>query len=320
MAIKDMTFSNGVIKSLEKELLNRAALSRIIDEPSYSSALKSVKEQGFGRNVQTDDVDILEEVETEALDDFVREFSPSKEYSAFCLKKIDYFNAEKYLRSKHIRGYGYEEKRTGLIENIAEKIDKKDKELPKELLSAYEKCEESFKNGTATGVEISTEFLRAYYSDVLKVVKNKTLKGFLKREIDCKNLSAALRSGNVEEAKKQFISGGELAESEIAFIAEAETETILKRFAFTEFSDIIKTATGEKAEGKPLSAFEAYADGYALAEMKKIKYETEGATPFTLYYLYKKAEIGNVKLILKCKKANLSPELIRRRLRTAYDG
>ena len=135
-----MTFSNGVIKSLEKELLNRAALSRIIDEPSYNSALKSVKEQGFGRNVQTDNVDILAEAETAALDDFVREFSPSKEYSAYCLKKIDYFNAEKYLRSKYIRGYGYEEKRTGLIENIADKIDKKDKELPKELLAAVSIC------------------------------------------------------------------------------------------------------------------------------------------------------------------------------------
>ncbi len=320
MAIRDMTFSNGVIKSLEKELLNRAALSRIIDEPSYSSALKSVKEQGFGRNVQTDNVDILAEAETAALDDFVREFSPSKEYSAYSLKKIDYFNAEKYLRSKHIRGYGYEEKRTGLIENIAEKIDKKDEKLPRELLTAYEKCEKSFESGTATGVEISTEFLRAYYSDVLKIVKNKTLKGFLKREIDCKNLSAALRSGSGEEAKKQFIEGGELAESDITFIAEADTEAILKKYAFTEFSDMLKTATSEKAEGKPLSAFEAYADGYALYEMKKVKYETEGATPFILYYLYKKAEIGNVKLILKCKKANLSPELIRRRLRTAYDG
>lgn len=320
MAIRDMTFSNGVIKSLEKELLNRAALSRIIDEPSYSSALKSVKEQGFGRNVQTDNVDILAEAETAALDDFVREFSPSKEYSAYSLKKIDYFNAEKYLRSKHIRGYGYEEKRTGLIENIAEKIDKKDEKLPRELLTAYEKCEKSFESGTATGVEISTEFLRAYYSDVLKIVKNKTLKGFLKREIDCKNLSAALRSGSGEEAKKQFIEGGELAESDITFIADADAEAILKKYAFTEFSDMLKTATSEKAEGKPLSAFEAYADGYALYEMKKVKYETEGATPFILYYLYKKAEIGNVKLILKCKKANLSPELIRRRLRTAYDG
>ena len=57
MAKRDMTFLNGIIKSLEKELLTPATLMRIIDEPDYKSAFRALKEQGFGKNAATDEAD-----------------------------------------------------------------------------------------------------------------------------------------------------------------------------------------------------------------------------------------------------------------------
>ena len=121
MAKRDMTFLNGIIKSLEKELLTPATLMRIIDEPDYKSAFRALKEQGFGKNAATDEADseAILQAETLALDDFAREFSPGDEYSEFCLSGIDFYNAERLLRSGYIRGFGFVQTRTGLIGDVA---------------------------------------------------------------------------------------------------------------------------------------------------------------------------------------------------------
>ncbi|MDY2901800.1 MAG: V-type ATPase subunit [Candidatus Borkfalkiaceae bacterium] len=337
MAKRDMTFLNGIIKSLEKELLAPATLMRIIDEPDYKSAFRALKEQGFGRNAVADDADseAILQAETLALDDFAREFSPGDEYSEFCLAGIDFYNAERLLRSEHIKGFGFVQTRTGLIGDVAAALETcekntkygkagqsggKDKNaLPYELVSAYAEGKALFESGKASGAEISSIFIRARYARLLKKCGGQ-LNAFLKNEIDCKNISTALRAKTQDEIDKLFIGGGSLKKEDIDFIFSQDADKTEKRFAFTPFADVIATAEKEKAAGLPLVRFEAEADGFALKELKKKKYETEGATPFVLYYLYKSAEIKNVRIILTGKRAGASAEDIKRRLRTGYDG
>lgn len=337
MAKRDMTFLNGIIKSLEKELLTPATLMRIIDEPDYKNAFRALKEQGFGKNAATDEADseTILQAETLALDDFAREFSPGDEYSEFCLAGIDFYNAERLLRSKYIKGFGFVQTRTGLIGDVAAALEaceknakygkagqsgRKDKNfLPQELVSAYNESKALFESGKASGAEISSIFIRARYARLLKKCGGQ-LNAFLKNEIDCKNISTALRAKTQDEIDKLFIVGGSLKKEDIDFIFSQDADKTEKRFAFTPFADMISIAEKEKAAGLPLVRFEAEADGFALKELKKKKYETEGATPFVLYYLYKSAEIKNVRIILTGKRAGASAEDIKRRLRTGYDG
>lgn len=332
-----MTFLNGIIKSLEKELLTPATLMRIIDEPDYKSAFRALREQGFGKNAATDETDseAILQAETLALDDFARGFSPGDDYSEFCLAGIDFYNAERFLRSVYIKNFDFVQTRTGLIDDVAAalkdceknakygKSDKsggKDKNaLPQELVSAYNEGKALFESGKASGAEISSVFIRARYARLLKKCGGQ-LGAFLKNEIDCKNISAALRAKMQDEIDKFFIVGGCLKKEDIDFIFSQDADKIEKRFAFTPFADVIAEAEKEKAAGLPLVRFEAEADGFALKELKKKKYETEGATPFVLYYLYKSAEIKNVRIILTGKRAGASAEDIKRRLRTGYDG
>lgn len=319
MATRDMTFSNGIIKSLERELLTSAALMRIIDEPDYKSACAALKEQGFGKGVSADDAEQLFVAETLALDDFAREFSPGREYSEFCLSGIDFYNAERYLRSEYIKGFPFVQTRTGLVKDIPAAIKKGGKDLPEEIKKAYAQGKELFENGKATGAEISSIFLKAKYSRLLKKCGGELGK-FVKNEIDAKNVSTALRVKNAEELKTLFIGGGNLPKSDISFICTAEAEKVERKFAFTPFKDMILAAESEKSAGLPLVRFEAEADGFALRELKKRRYDTEGATPFILYYLYKSAEIKNARIIVAGKRAKASAEDIKRRLRTGYDG
>lgn len=324
MAIRDMTFSNGIIKSLEKDLLTPSALMRIIDEPDYKTAVSALKEQGFGKGVATDrgDAEKLFVAETLALDDFAREFSPSGEYSEFCLSTIDFYNAESFLRSEYIGNYDYAPVRTGLIADIPSFLndaEKKGKCANEELVSAYGEGKKLFGSGKATGAEISSIFLTARYKRLLKKCGG-DLKKYLKNEIDCKNVSTAFRAKTEEDVEKLFIGGGNLKKEDILFIFSADGEKIGKKFAFTPFSEMLGVAIKERSASLPLIGFEAKAEGFALGELKKKKYETEGATPFLLYYLYKSAEIANVRMILGGKRAKCSAEEIKRRLRTGYDG
>ena len=319
MATRDMTFSNGIIKSLERELLTSAALMRIIDEPDYKSACAALKEQGFGKGVSADDAEQLFVAETLALDDFAREFSPGREYSEFCLSGIDFYNAERYLRSEYIKGFPFVQTRTGLVKDIPAAIEKGGKDLPEEIKKAYAQGKELFENGKATGAEISSIFLKAKYSRLLKKCGGELGK-FVKNEIDAKNVSTALRVKDAEDLETLFIGGGNLPKSDISFICTAEAEKVERKFAFTPFKGMIATAESEKSAGLPLVKFEAEADGFALRELKKRRYDTEGATPFILYYLYKSAEIKNARIIVAGKRAKASAEDIKRRLRTGYDG
>ncbi len=331
MATRDMTFLNGIIKSLEKELLTPATLMRIIDEPDYKSALRALKEQGFGKKSDDSDGDAepILQAETLALDDFAREFSPSKEYSAFCLAGIDFYNAERFLRSEYIKNFGCVQTRKGLIADVAQALTslnagaragkKGNKTVPDELFAAYAEGKKLFESGKATGAEISSIFLKAKYAFLLKEC-GKKFGAFLKNEIDCKNVSTAIRAKTAEEVKMLFIGGGNLTEEDISFIFSEDSNKIEKRFTFTPYGELISVALNEKSAGLPLIKFEAEADGFALKELKKRKYETEGATPFVLYYLYKSAELKNVRIILTGKRANASAEDIKRRLRTGYDG
>lgn len=337
MAKRDMTFLNGIIKSLEKELLTPATLMRIIDEPDYKSAFRALKEQGFGKNAATDEADseAILQAETLALDDFAREFSPGDEYSEFCLSGIDFYNAERFLRSGYIRSFGFVQTRTGLIGDVAAALKTgeknaeygkagqsggKDKNaLLQELVSAYAEGKALFESGKASGAEISSIFIKARYARLLKKCGGQ-LNAFLKNEIDCKNISTALRAKTQDEIDKLFIGGGNLKKEDVDFVFSQDADKTEKRFAFTPFAEVIELAEKEKAAGTPLIGFEAAADGFALKELKKKKYETEGATPFVLYYLYKSAEIKNVRIILTGKRAGASAEDIKRRLRTGYDG
>lgn len=324
MAIKDMTFSNGIIKSLEKDLLTPSALMRIIDEPDYKTAVSALKEQGFGKGVSAEgDEERLFIAETLALDDFAREFSPSGEYSEFCLSTIDFYNAESYLRSEYIKIYEYAPVRTGLIADIPsflnQEAKKKGKCANEELVSAYEEGKKLFESGKTTGAEISSVFLNARYKRLLKKCGG-DLKKYLKNEIDCKNVSTALRAKTEDDVEKLFLNGGNLKKEDVLFIFSADGEKIEKKFAFTPLSELLGVAIKEKSASLPLIGFETKAEGFALGELKKKKYETEGATPFLLYYLYKSAEITNVRIILGGKRAKCSAEEIKRRIETGYDG
>ena len=92
------------------------------------------------------------------------------------------------------------------------------------------------------------------------------------------------------------------------------------KFAYTDGYAYIRTALEERSAGKPMTAFEKAADDYALESMDDVRYAAHGKIPAVLYYLYKTAEIKNLRTIMALKLISCPAEEIKRRLRKGYVG
>ena len=148
----------------------------------------------------------------------------------------------------------------------------------------------------------------------------KRLKDVVRFEIDAKNCSVMLRCRDVAEAEKMLIPGGELTLSQLKVLALRDRRAAELEFAYTERYDYIRVAVDETLKGKPMRAFEKAADDYALNRFDEVRYEFQNKIPVLLYYLYKSAEIKNVRTIMSLKLINCPPDEIKSRLRKGYVG
>lgn len=83
----------------------------------------------------------------------------------------------------------------------------------------------------------------------------------------------------------------------------------LKTTSYAEHTELLKTS--------PID-FERHFEDRILSSLEPIRFEALGANPLIAFFLFKEAEIKNIRLILAGKLAQSSGEEIRRRLRRIY--
>ena len=103
-------------------------------------------------------------------------------------------------------------------------------------------------------------------------------------------------------------------------LCEEPAETLREKFRYSSAKELIYAAVDGVGEGKPLTDFERLSDGYALAYLKKERYNDEGYRPFILYCYYKLAELANVRIVMSCLNNGVRGSAIKARLRETYEG
>ncbi len=309
----DISFVNGIARSKESELLGKDVLSGLIQAPDYLSCVKILKDKNYGSGAKDDTAEEITAQEKDKLFSFIKTYSSSDELLDFFLIKNDFFNAEVLLRQKYLNGsltvpfavgrYGEKE-----LDEILKGKDGKN-----EIYLSYKSAEELFKKGVATGKDISFEFIKGYYSYLLKSVKDKILRRIVKRQIDCQNIFACLRSAD-GETDVQYLQGGELVKGDFAVIKTLDENKIFSRFTGKDVLDVLTVAVKEKKGNKPLIQAEKMLKEYPLKSTESVKYEATGQIPFIMYALKKYRETEKVKTILICKSAGLTPDKIRERI------
>ena len=325
----DVTFTNGVIKSREKDLLG-GKIEKMA-EGSLVEAFNVLKESGFGGGAECDNPASSEELfraEEESVNDFIREYSSDEKTARFLLADYDFHNAEAFVKSKY---FGADGNRIvgadGFIakSELKEAIEKEDySSLPSSLAKAVAECAEMHKNGTANGFKVDCAFKRQLFRYLKENAKGSALKMILEDRADSANVSSALRCSDENALKEAFVTGGKIPFEKLNEMrSKSEEEFVKNGFSVKKKSDRgvlsieerARTALKEKNEGQPLRAFEKQTDDYPVELLELTRHELKGAEPLIGYVYARRAEIKNARMVMVCLNAGLDSKQIRARLR-----
>ena len=318
---KDVIYTNGVIAYREKFLLKDKLLK--LCEGTAEDAFKSLNESGYGNGAEAAslyDYELLTAAEESALDDFIREYAPSRAEKAYLLAPRDFHNAKAILKAEYLGA-------------DAEKMLAPDGEIPisdlsvslrsgdfsslgKELGKTAKEAAELLKEEGASGAEIGGVFERGLYKYLAAVSsKNKVLKKLLAAKADMTNILTALRSSDKGYAEKMYVDGGRRTKKHLAPLFGDEREKAARCLDDTPYAAFAKKCFDAKEAGMPLTEAERLRDSYDADFFAPRKYELEKNQPFLYYVFRRRAENANVRIVFVCLLAGMREQDIKKRLR-----
>ncbi len=336
----DVAFINGVVRSRERFLWG-TRLERLA-EGTAAEAFKALKDGGFGANAEAEDGDFesLIRAEENSVNSFIREYAPSEATERFLLAEYDFHNAEALVKcrlagadaAKMLAPEGFYK-----TEDIKKAIDAMGENPPADANDGTGKTLSAANDGMGTpragkkdkrenplyaaaaqalalpagqadGFTVDCVFQKALFRYMKRYAKG-PLKAILANKADAANLSALLRSDTFEYAAQMFVEGGKWPESQLKAIFEgsADVNGELKRQ--------VLAAREDAQNGRPLTAFEKYADEYPLHALYPTRYDMKGQEPFLSYIFKRREDIANARILAVCLAARLSPKETAARMR-----
>ena len=322
--IKDIAFINGVVKSREKHLISRETFVRMADSADAGEAFSMLVERGFGgegfADASPSDYEKIIAAEWNGYKAFLSDYAPSAKFSECIFSRDDFFNAECAVRQKAL-GLSdeiYSTEGRFSVDVLKNAASGNYGILPEYLAEPMKNASALFENGEAYGAKISEIFMTAYYKFMLSSVGGGVWKENVVFEIDVKNVSVAIRSGDAKRAAEHYIAGGRLDRKTLALIAVGDEKKALSSLLKTPYYDLVRIGFEER-KGGSLPTFEKAADDLPMKKLKERRFETEGIVPSLLYAYYKINEIKNVRLVLAMKLAGADKEDIKARLKECYE-
>lgn len=313
---KNLLFIDAVCKSREKFLLGKDKYVRLIDCENYYEAIKLLREFGFGKQLESDNLSELIKAEERELIEFIKEYSPGGGVDSYFLLPYDFLNAEALLKCKKL---GLEKEKyltceaSLQIENLQNAVNGQSSGI-KELDEAIKTADQTF--DSLTGAMLDSILLNAMYKAMLRLIKDSGLKKFVQTEIDLKNISILLRTDSLDEYKLLKLNPTSLTLSQEQVLFSKDKAKILQAFKGNKLYDFILKAVD--SIGKPLTEFENLSQSFMLTALKERRFLIKGKEPYLLYVLYRKADILNVRLILLNLRAKESANTIKQKLRDSY--
>ena len=318
---KDLTYTNGVIAVREKYLLKDKILK--LCETGAEEALRSLLESGFGKGVEISSVYDYEKLvcaDEKSIDEFIREYAPSKAEIEYFLSPRDFHNAKALVKAIYLKIDA--EKLLapdGLVS--AQKIFECIKEgnlqpLNKQLQAAIEEAVALFDEDNATGAEIGVIFEKAQFAHLSEACsKNLLLKKLITVKADMTNILTAIRSDSEDYAKKCFVKGGKIDEGRLLKLLDEDKISAVQAFKDTPYYDFVKSCLDAKSAGQPLTQAEKVSESYEAEYFAARKYDLKRSQPFLYYVFRRRAENANVRILFVCLLAGMREQEIRRRLR-----
>lgn len=320
------------IRVLETRLLDKAKLDRMIDSSSPDDALKILLESEYsnssGAVKRSEDYEILLSEEMKKLYSLMYKISPEPLIIDIVSLKYDYHNIKVLLKGRALgKDLSYLLVPIGTVETDHLKkylSEGKYTDLKPIMREALERAEKSFKeNKDPQMIDIILD--SALYKDMFKraeILKEEYITELLRKTADLNNIKTLFRVKKQNKSREflsEVIIGGGFIDKDVYMNSLNDTtENFVNKLSYTDYSGILKLGAEEFNKTGKLNVLEKLSDNFIMEYIKKAKYISFGPEPVIAYIYAKESEIKAVRIIMVGKLNNVSPEVIRERLRDIY--
>ena len=338
---EEYAFANGRIRKLEKGLLNKDILDRMIKSSDITSALKILTESdlngfSFDFNNPSDFEDSLNK-ELLHTYDIIKSISKVSTFNFLYFtfaSKYDFHNIKILIKSKYLKK-DFSNELISPISTINVEIlnsaikDEKYEEVPdsfefliKKTLSEYNK----FKDPEIIDFVLDKERYIMILNKIkeIEIIEEEELflKRFIKINIDLNNIINCIRAkirGEKKSFTKEFlIPEGDFKAENIVEIYDSPLSSWFEKLIYTDYKEIIEPGVNYFQKNNSLMELEKLKDNYILNFLKIGKYITFGIEPLAGFITAKENDIKNIRIILSGKLNNLSHSKIKERVRDTY--
>ncbi|BBM59231.1 vacuolar ATP synthase subunit C [Leptotrichia hongkongensis] len=319
------------IRILEKRLLTRNRLERMIEAQTPEEVLKLLGETEYSQDMAdihgSQDYEIILKRETERVFSIVRNMIKNTGIVDILSLKYDYHNLKVLLKSK-ITGKDFSSllMQAGMIDasKFKAKFESQSNDLPQEIMEAIAEVQKDFEeNHNPQRIDIIVD--KHYFRNLSRLAKEidvKVITDYVEGLIDFQNMITLFR---VQKQKRDarfletvIFEGGTISKNKIVASINDNTDTILNKFKKEKLGTYLVKGLEAFSETKRLSELEKISDNYLMELNKESKYVVFGPEPLFTYLVAKEREINAVRMIMVSKINNISSDKIRERLRETY--
>lgn len=323
-------YSNSYVGALSTKLIKRESFVRMIESGSVNEAVKVLYEHSYGDGLLLEnsyEFDKLLFAEEKSLLELFRELSAVDACTLCFLLPYDYLNAKTAIKSKYMRTLPPTQNAlsgvydSGTLMTSIQTDDYND--FSEDLKNGLEEIDRQFYEGNRTPNIIDNILDVAMYSDIFKALKkcgSDAVKKYYMIEVDCKNILAFFRakSANVSMDTIGFLKGGKIPSNAYLEIKDKENNKLLEFFTDYDYKKLCEECIKAVEEGSGFSVGESISFELKRQPIFEQRNNNDGIEPLIAYFLAKKTEISNVRLILVGLKAGLTPSVISERLKESY--
>ena len=320
------------LRVLETRLLDKAKLDRMIDSDSADDAIKVLHETEYG-NVMTnvkraEDYEDMLSAELKRIYHEAYDMSPSKELVDIMSMKYTYHNAKVILKGMFLKeDFSYmlinigkddvQKMKSSIENNNFSDFNGNMRKALEETISDFE----SKKDPQRIDI-ILDKYMFKEMKDIAKALDDKFTNKYIEALIDLTNIKSLLRIKKQNKGRDFLLSvvidGGKISNDVLVALLSDATENIPGKLSHTDYVEVLKNGVEDYIKNSSASLLEKLVDNYIMEIMKEAKFIPFGGEPLLAYIYAKETEIKVIRIIMVGKLNNISPEVIRERLRDIY--
>lgn len=332
MKRKDYGQSVVMVRVLEKKLLTKNRLDRMIEAETPEEVMKQLSETEYSQNMfdiqQPQEYEKILKRETERVFNLVRELSNDKEIVDILSLKYDYHNLKVLLKGR-LANKDFStllmDAGTQKIEKLKLKFDIKNyNDLPEEISKAINEVEKDFlENNDSQKIDIIVD--KYYYKNLLRIAKKinvSVIMDYAQGLIDFQNIITLFRAKkqnrDIKFLENVIHEGGRISKDKIVEAINDSVEMIINKFKKEKIGNYLQRGLEEFSETGRLSGLEKISQNYLMELNKDSKYIIFGPEPLFTYLVAKEREISAIRMIMVSKINNIEISKIRERLGDTY--